>query len=122
MEWRISEDLDFTLVVDEDTSAIAARLSEEIPTVSGKWIPEAGLRFRNSPYANPEFVPARLQYSGPVSPNNVRIEITLEKYVGVTQEFEVPKSYEDLPRFKVAAYSIETILAEKMPALLERRR
>lgn len=120
--WRMSEDLDFTLLGNEDTSDVAAKLFEEIPRISEKWVPEAALRFRDRPHSNPDYVQARLQYTGPVSPNNVKMDITVEKYVGVTRTVEVPRPYEDWPRFKVTVYSLETILAEKMRALLERRR
>lgn len=120
LEWRVSEDLDFTLLVG-DTSAVAAGLSEVL-TVGEEQLPEANLRFREEPYSNPEFVRARLQYSGPVSPNNVRIEIMLERFVGAAREVEVPRPYEDWPVFRVTTYSLETILAEKMRSLLERTR
>lgn len=121
-DWRLSEDLDFTLLTDEKMSIISTKLAEEIPAVAEDLIPEAGLRFSQKPFANPGFVRGRLRYSGPISPNNVRIEITKEAYLGSVGRIGVPQSYEDYPQFKLTVYSLETILAEKMRTLLQRER
>lgn len=122
LEWRLSEDLDFTLLTDEDMPSVADKLAEEIPAAGEQWIPEANLRFPRKPFANPGLVRGRLHYVGPISPNNVRIEITREEYVGEIGEEEVPRSYEDYPEFHVNVYCLETILAEKIRSLLERER
>ncbi len=122
LDWRLSEDLDFTLLTDENMPSVAEKLAEEIPEVGEEWIPEASLRFPRTPFANPGFVRGRLRYIGPVSPNNVKIEITREGYVGTTGKREVPRSYGDYPEFQVIVYSLETILAEKIRSLLERER
>lgn len=122
LDWRLSEDLDFTLLTDEDMPSVAEKLAEEIPEVGEGLIPEVGLRFPRRPFSNPGFVRGRLQYIGPVSPNNVKIEITQEEYVGTIGKIEVPRSYEDYPEFHVNVYSLETILAEKVRSLLERER
>ena len=122
LDWRLSEDLDFTLLTDEEMPSIAEKLAEEIPAIGEKWIPEVGLRFPRRPFANPGFVRGRLQYIGPVSRNNVRVEITREEYTGSIRKMKVPSSYEDYPEFRVNVYSLETILAEKIRSLLERER
>jgi hypothetical protein len=79
LDWRLSEDLDFTLLTDEDMPSVAEKLTEEIPAIGEEMIPEVGLRFPRTPFANPGFVRGRLRYIGPVSPNNVMIEITPDK-------------------------------------------
>lgn len=122
LDWRLSEDLDFTLLTDEDMPSVAEKLAEEIPAIGEEWIPEIGLGFPRTPFANPGFVRGRLRYIGPVSPNNVKIEITREEYIGTIGKTEVPRSYEDYPEFQVHVYSQETILGEKIRSLLERER
>lgn len=98
LDWRLSEDLDFTLLTDEDMPSVAEKLAEEIPAIGEEMIPEVGLRFPRAPFANPGFVRGRLQYIGPVSPNNVKIEITREEYVGTTKKTEVPPLVRGLSR------------------------
>jgi predicted nucleotidyltransferase component of viral defense system len=122
LDWRLSEDLDFTLLTDEEMPSVAEKLAEEIPGIGEEVIPDAGLRFPRKPFANPGLVRGRLRYTGPVGPNNVKIEITMEEHVGTILKREVPRSYEDYPEFRVNVYSLETILAEKIRSLLERER
>ena len=40
LDWRLSEDLDFTLLTDDDMPSVAEKLAEEIPAIGEEMIPE----------------------------------------------------------------------------------
>ncbi len=117
-QWRLSEDLDFTLFEEADWQDIAKSLSEEIPTIMTR---ESGipLTLTKIPFSSPNYLQGRLQYTGPVSKNTVKIEVSKERFVGDVLQKEVPQVF-DCPKFKVEVYSLENILAEKTRTLLER--
>jgi predicted nucleotidyltransferase component of viral defense system len=117
-QWRLSEDLDFTLLEEADWEHIVKRLSEEVPTIMEREsrIP---LTLTKIPFTNPNYLQGRFQYTGPVSKNTVKIEVSKERFVGDVLEKEVAQIF-DCPRFTVRVYSLENILAEKARTLLER--
>jgi len=117
-QWRLSEDLDFTLLGEADWQDIAKSLSEEVPSIMGREsrIP---LTLNKIPFTNPNYLQSRFQYIGPVSKNTVKIEVSKERFVGDVLQKEVAQLF-DCPRFTVHVYSLENILSEKIRALLER--
>jgi hypothetical protein len=117
-QWRLSEDLDFTLLEEADWQDIAKVLREEVSTIMQR---DSGisLSLTRAPFTNPNYVQARFQYVGPVSRNTVRIEVSKERYVGDVLEKQVAQIF-DYPRFKIGVYSLANILAEKIRTLLER--
>jgi len=116
--WRLSEDLDFTPLEDTGWDVIIAALESEIPQIIKN---SAGIEssLRARPHTNPDYLQARLRYAGPASPNTVKIEMTRECFVGDVADMAVPAKF-DYPRFSVMTYSIETIMAEKMRAIIQR--
>lgn len=117
-EWRLSEDLDFTVLVETSFDEIAGSLEAELPEIVRKGS-EIPVRLRDAPFTNPNYLQSRFQYTGPVSPNTVKIEVSREQFVGEVSWKSVPKAF-DYPTFKVGVYSLENILAEKLRALIER--
>lgn len=116
--WRLSEDLDFTLLDDVDWDKIIEALRDEIPGIVNDSI-EINIGMRPRSYTNPEYLQAKMRYKGPVSPNTIKIEITKERFAGDIIDKAVPARF-DYPEFSVKAYSIETIIAEKMRSIIQR--
>lgn len=116
--WRLSEDLDFTLLDDTDWKTIIGSLKNEIPKIVQDSV-GIQVSLRPKPHTNPDYLQAKMKYVGPVSPNTIKVEITREKFVGDIVKKQVSKKF-DYPNFSVNVYSIETIIAEKTRAIIER--
>lgn len=116
--WRLSEDLDFTLLVDTDWEIIIDALKDEVPVIIKE---SAGINvsLRPKPHTNPEYLQARIKYLGPTSPNTIKVEMTKEKFAGDIIDKDVPVKF-DYPEFTVRVYSIDNIIAEKMRAIIQR--
>ena len=117
-QWRVSEDLDFTLLDGTDLGSLVKRLGDEVP-VKVERTSGISVALRKAPFTNPNYLQSKFQYAGPVSKNTVKIEVSKEGFVGEVVERLVPQAF-DYPRFSVLAYSLDNLLAEKIRALLER--
>jgi len=117
-DWRLSEDLDFTILGENSIEDLVAILTTEVPDIVAK---ASGISvvLSKPPFLNSKYLQSRFQYKGPVSKNTVKIEITTEKFMGNIAEHFVPNVF-DYPPYAVNVYTIETILAEKMRTLIER--
>lgn len=116
-KWRISEDLDFTLL-SQDFERLTKSLKEEVPGL----VEEASkirIQLKNEPFTNPNYLQCRLHYTGPIGRNSIRVDATMESYLGDIAERPVPKQY-DYVSFDVLAYSLENVLSEKMRTILQR--
>ena len=118
-EWRISEDLDFTLQNKSTTKEISELLVEELPKIVSEKSENLALRYRRDPYVTENFLRVRVQYSGPITTNTVKIEVTRENFIGKFNLIQASKHY-DYPKFSISTYTLETILAEKLRAIIER--
>lgn len=120
-DWRLSEDLDFTVLDDIKWETIISALSEEIPKIVQKE-GKITLSLRKKPHTNPEYLQAKMKYAGPLGPGTVKIEISKEKFVGKTTTKPVPNNPPefDYPKFSVKVYAIENIAGEKIRAILQR--
>lgn len=116
-QWRLSEDLDFTLIDDTDLNGLAKGL-EQAPVIV-KEASGIAVSLKPNPFTNPTYLQCRFQYIGPVSKNTVKIEVSKEGLVGEIVQKLVPQVF-DYPQFAVNVYSLENILAEKIRTLLER--
>jgi len=117
-KWRLSEDLDFTLIDDIGWGNIIDVLKNEVPGLVQDAI-GISISLRPKPHTNPDYLQAKMKYIGPVNPNTVKIEVTREKFQGELIEKLVPKKF-DYPQFSVKVYSLENIIAEKTRAIIER--
>ncbi len=117
-QWRLSEDLDFTAINDQDWSAFVTPLSSEVPSILQK---SGGItvNLRTTPHTNQGYPQSKFKYMGPTGQATVKIEITREEEIGETVTMQVPRHY-DYPRFSVKVYSLETILAEKLRSIIQR--
>lgn len=116
--WRLSEDLDFTLIDDTGWETIVEALKNEIPRIVKDSV-GVEISLRPKPHTNPDYLQAKMKYTGPISTNTVKIEITREAFVGDVVKRQIPKKF-DYPKFSVNIYTLETLIAEKMRAIIER--
>ena len=120
-EWRLSEDLDYTLLEDIPWDTIIKAISEEVPKIVAQ---ESGISIslRSGTHTNPEYLQGKMKYAGPIGPGTVKIEITKESFIGKTVTKAVPNVPADFDykEFSVKVYSIETIVGEKTRAILQR--
>ena len=120
-DWRISEDLDFTLSNDAILKDISTNLLDELSSIVEGVSGGITLNFKNKPFINPSFLRARVQFTGPISKNTIKIEVTREDFIGEYDTIDVPQNY-DYPEFSVLSYTLNNILAEKLRSLIERTR
>ncbi len=119
-QWRLSEDLDFTPIGNTAWEKFVKPIEKEIPNIVMQKN-QIALKLEGSPYTNPGYFQSRFKYTGPISTARLKIEISREEEIGKIVAMPVPQYY-DYPKFSVSVYSLETILAEKLRAILQRRK
>ena len=119
--WRISEDLDFTLSKNVPLEDVSTNLLDELPAIVEEASSGIILNFKDKPFINPGFLRARMQFTGPISRNTIKIEVTKESFIGENHTTDVPQIY-DYPEFSVLSYTLNNILAEKLRSMIERTR
>lgn len=62
---------------------------------------------RKAPFVNPNYLQSRFRYTGPVSENAVKIEVSKEGFLDGIVQRAVPQMF-DYPRFFVSVYSLTT--------------
>ncbi len=117
-KWRLSEDLDFTALNGEGFETFGKTLQNELPKIIKKSC-NLDIRQKGDPYINPKFIRTRFSYNGKIGTGTVKIEITLENTIGDIEDKKLFKIF-DYPDLMVKVYSISTILAEKLCAIIER--
>lgn len=120
-DWRLSEDLDFTILDTEtDFGSITSALEGEVPGIIRR---ENGMDvvLRDRPHTNMGYLQSRFQYTGPLGKDTVKIEISKEPTIAEIMIEKVPRVF-DYPDFEVRIYSLEDILAEKMRSMIQRKR
>ncbi|MGI0094014.1 MAG: nucleotidyl transferase AbiEii/AbiGii toxin family protein [Nitrosotalea sp.] len=120
-DWRLSEDLDFTILDDVNLDKIVKALGEEVPETVKK-TGGIELRQKEKPHTNQDYLQYKMGYTGPIGSGAVKIEIAREKFVGDVIKKNVPNipTEFDYPKFTVQAYSLETLMGEKTRAIIER--
>ncbi|MGI0058525.1 MAG: nucleotidyl transferase AbiEii/AbiGii toxin family protein [Nitrosotalea sp.] len=117
-DWRLSEDLDFTLLEDVSPESLRKALEEEVPKI----IKEAvgmDVRLKDRPHVNEGYFQSRFQYVGPLGKDTIKIEITREQIVDKSETKKMPTVF-DYKVFDVKVYSLDEILAEKMRSMIQR--
>jgi len=120
-DWRLSEDLDFTVTDKEiELKSIINALENEVPKIVQKKN-EMTVVLKDRPHTNIGYLQSRFQYTGSLGKDTIKIEISKEGVVGKIKTETVPRVF-DYPAFKVCVYSLEDILAEKMRSIIQRTR
>ena len=115
--WRLSEDLDFISPVGD-----FSRVKAELPDIFSLIERESGIKLRlKSVHENPFYLQLKIQYSAVLGKNWAKVDITRD-LPGESIEVEIPPAYPDYPRFSMRVETVESILAGKLRALLQRRK
>lgn len=114
----MSEDLDFTPTDGTGWEKFVVSLDKEVPAIVKKGS-RITIKLRSLPHTNPGYLQSKFKYAGPISEATANIEIGREEEIGKTVTMRIPQHY-DYPEFSVKVYSLETILAEKLRAILQR--
>lgn len=119
LDWRISEDLDFTAIgsikMNDIFSAIQSELQSLVEDASGG----IKISINDNPLLHDDFLRVYVSVTGPITQHKVKIEITREKVLGNYHLKNVAVAY-DYPVFSLLVYAIDNILAEKLRSLIER--
>ena len=117
-EWRFSEDLDFTALDSSEWDMTADALGGEVPEKVRR-LSGMEIALRPKLHTNPRYLQARMRYVGPISRGTTKVDVTREGFLGSVEDVSVPAAF-DCPEFTVRAYTVETILAEKMRSIIQR--
>lgn len=116
-EWRLSEDLDFTVTKKTSPKEIKKGLAAVFRKLKDSGIEFGFSQFHGKPY----YVQARVQFLGPLRhKNTVKLDVSMnEKLVDEPAHVEVKPEY-NVPGFTILAYTIDEILVEKIRSILQR--
>ena len=116
--WRLSEDLDFVTI-----SGSLDMVGEAVEEALGRAAAASRLELTLvSVHANPGYVQIKVRYAGPLGRNWLKVDVTPESPVGAVQALPLSQVYSDYPQFRVPTESLEEIMAEKLRALVERKK
>jgi len=117
--WRLSHDLDFTVLADLKVEEIRSGLEQVFRAGSAN----SGIAFSLKTFhATKGGIIASIQFMGPlVRKNQLRIDITLSEKLVLGPEWRTVKTeYPDIPEFEVKSYVIKEILIEKIRSIIQR--
>jgi predicted nucleotidyltransferase component of viral defense system len=115
--WRLSEDLDF--VFGGDFGAISSSLNDAFERAKKN----SGIRFiLKSAFSNPGYLQLKVQYDALLGKNWLKLDVTKEVPVDAVAGRKLEQIYSDYPPFKVKVESVEEIGAQKLRALIERKK
>ncbi|MCX5638707.1 MAG: nucleotidyl transferase AbiEii/AbiGii toxin family protein [Planctomycetota bacterium] len=116
--WRLSEDLDFVTA-----PAKWKRLPGRIPKALEEATARSGVQLAiKSQHSNPGYLQVKIQYSGPLGKNWLKVDVTPEYPIGKVLNKPLSRSYSDYPDFTVRVESLEEIFAQKLRALVQRKK
>lgn len=116
--WRFSHDLDFT-VMNINAGDAKSGLEEVFRNVET----ESGIRLNFSSFhLTPGSVIANVQFLGPLNvKNRIRMDMTFdEKIIDEPVQKTINSPYPDIVSYKINAYSLDEILAEKIRSIIQR--
>ena len=118
--WRLSEDLDFTILPDTDVKAIMSGFNKVCEMLEKK----SGIRYEANMNASSSqrAIFGSIHFTGPLNmKNKIEVDISLiEKMADPASAQTVTASYEDLENFTVNSYTINEILSEKIRSTMQR--
>ena len=116
--WRLSEDLDF-VIPPERWSKLPSQIPEALKKVAIE--SKIGLTIK-SQHLNPGYLQLKIQYSGPLGKNWLKVDVTPDTPLSKILSKPLSRSYSDYPDFRVRVESLEEIFAQKLRALVERKK
>ena len=121
LNWRISEDLDFTSKKKAPFEEIPRILMDELPEIVRQESRGLILDFKRNPFVNPGYLQMRIQFTGPIWKNTIKVEVTKENFIGDFEGMNLPPVY-DYPEHNTTTYTLNNILAEKLRSMIERKK
>lgn len=116
--WRLSEDLDFA-AGPEGWDELPEQIQEKLNEVAAK--SGIGLAVK-SQHSNPGYLQLKIQYTGPLGKNWLKVDVTLDPPIAKVLNKPLSRSYSDYPDFTVKVECLEEIFAQKLRALVERKK
>jgi len=119
VEWRLSEDLDFTIAQTITPQEVRDRLEHVFPGLGRKSNISYSIRTFHS---SPRSIQTDVQFVGPLRfRNRIAHDISLnERLVDELELRTLRSGYADIPNFEVLVYSLNEILVEKIRSILQR--
>lgn len=116
--WRLSEDLDFSIIEGEPESIL-----KRVEMIFAAAQENSGIRFSlRSTYANPEYLQLKIRYEGLIGKNWIKVDVTKNDLVEKPVLKPIHRDYSDYIRFKITVESLEEIFASKLRAVIERKK
>ena len=118
-EWRLSEDMDFTIMQEVDPQSLKLAFEQVFLSVRKR----SSIVYSFSAFNAREYaIFADIQFLGPIGfKNKIAHDISLkEKMVEKPMRIKVKPEYEDIPEFEALVYSPNEILVEKLRSILQR--
>ncbi len=116
--WRLSEDLDFSLL--DDNFTVISESIEEIFKLIEK---TSGIQFNlKSKFSNPDYLQLKIQYHGVISRNWIKVDFMKNDIVDKPVKKSLKKEYSDYKDFSVKVESLEEIFCSKLRTVIERKK
>lgn len=116
--WRLSEDLDFSLLVGE-----LRTLLDKPDAVFSEVGRRSGIGFNlKSSHINPDYLQLKIQYQGIIGKNWIKVDVTKNDLVEKPLLKPIHRAYSDYPAFRVRVESPEEIFSSKLRAIIERKK
>lgn len=118
-EWRLSEDLDFTILEKAPPEFIRQSFENVFRLLAEK----SNITFSFDSFApSAHAILADVQFVGPLGfKNRIAHDISLrEKLIEKPEWRKISSGYDDIPRFKILVYSLNEILVEKIRSIFQR--
>lgn len=116
--WRLSEDADF-LEKSGEFDAVSRAIQQALSEASEM----SGITFQvKSIYSNPDYLQMKVQYCAILIPNWVKLDVVKDSSCEPAKLVNIHQSYSDYPKFRLRTLSVEEIMAEKIRALIERKK
>ena len=116
--WRLSEDLDFSLL-DDDFEVISENIEEIFKQVERKSGIKLALKSR---FSNPDYLQLKIQYHGVISRNWIKADFMKNDIVDKPLKKSLKKEYSDYKDFRVKVESLEEIFCSKFRTVIERKK
>jgi predicted nucleotidyltransferase component of viral defense system len=116
--WRLSEDLDFSLL--DDNFVIISESIEEIFRLTEK---KSGIKFiLKNKYSNPDYLQLKIQYHGVISRNWIKADFMKNDIVDKPLIKSPKKEYSDYADVDIKVESLEEIFCSKLRTVIERKK
>lgn len=117
--WRLSDDLDFTIINRKRPEVVRAGFEEVFSLLASA----SGITFSLQDFNSGMWsILANIQYVGPLgAKNRIAHDITLRERLVEEPEWKtVDPEYPDMEKFRVKVYSITEVLVEKIRSIIQR--